>query len=73
MNNILNVLTEMVNEASREIGFEVSEGNVEQVLMDLKHNYEIELNADAPITWRIMQILCDAVEEWQDATLRNFV
>lgn len=71
-NNILEVLEEMVNEAAKEIGFEVSEANVEMVILNIYSNYEITLDETAPITWRIMQIITHEVQEWQEETQVNF-
>ena len=72
-NNILNVLTEMVNEAAKEIGWEVCEGNVEYVLMTLEAEYGIELNEDSPITWQVMNVLAEVVMEWQKNTKQNYM
>lgn len=70
-NNIMNLLEEMVNEASKEIGFESDSGNVDQVLTELENSYGIELNIDAPITWQIMNILTEVIQEWQSETLKT--
>ncbi|UDY80743.1 hypothetical protein [Geobacillus phage GR1] len=68
---ISKVLEEMVREAAREINFPFDQGCVEQVRTQIWANYDIELNDDAPINWRIMQIIVDEIQEWQQETAVN--
>lgn len=69
----IDILTEMVKNASTEIGFEFDEEVVFQVEKELLYKHSTVLEDDDLITWKLMSIISVAVKEWQEETYKNFV
>lgn len=69
---LMKVINEMMYYAALEIGFEHSDENVEQVIMDLEYNYGIKFDANAPVTYELMRVVCNAIEDWKVNTKNNF-
>lgn len=68
---ILLIITEMVNQAAKEIGVPMNNKNVKAVLDDLEYCYGIIINEDAPITWQLMTNINESIFEWQTNMKRN--
>lgn len=69
---IMMVLNEMMYYAAREIGVQHSSDNVEQVIMDIYHGFDIDLDKDGPVTHEVMTVVAGAVEEWKINTKNNY-
>ena len=65
---IRNILDEMVEQASLEIGFPFDEGCTEYVESMLMLNHNISLNDEEVATWQLMSILVQEVKTWQENT-----
>ena len=65
---IRNILDEMVEQASLEIGFPFDEGCTEYVESMLLLNHNINLNDEEVVTWKLMKILTEEVESWRENT-----
>ncbi|MDF2534159.1 MAG: hypothetical protein K0R18_316 [Bacillales bacterium] len=68
---LMTVIIEMVKHAAEEIGCEHCSENVDQILIDLDHDYGIQLNPDGPIFVGVMESICMTILEWQKNTRDN--
>lgn len=66
------VVKQMVDKAAEEIGFEICDENVEQVVLDLEHDFDTVLDFNKPVTWQVMSLVVAAVKTWQRNTKNNF-
>lgn len=70
---LFKVVNEMMEQAAKEINFDATPDNTEQLLMNLSIGYGIELNEDAPITTDLMRVIINEIDEWKQETYVNFV
>ncbi|PED63953.1 hypothetical protein [Priestia megaterium] len=68
---MLKMIEEMVIEAAKEIEFELTDRNVEEVFEMLDLNYNIEINEDAPVTWQLMNVVVETISSWQKHKQEN--
>lgn len=62
---LMKMIDEMMYYAALEIGIEHNDENVKRVIMDLEYNYDIKFDTDAPVTYELMRVVCDVIEDWK--------
>ena len=62
---IRNILAEMVEQASLEVGFPFDEGCTEYVEMIIYANHKIRLDDEEVVTWQLMKMITEEVKSWQ--------
>lgn len=70
---MLNVIREMMYHAANEIGWQPCDENVEQLLLNLYHGYDIVINDETISTTQLMQTILNEIELWKIETKRNFM
>lgn len=67
-NPIMNVINEMMYHAADEIKFPHSQENVEYIMDEIEHNYDITINETTKITAELMGYVIEAIDDWKEET-----